>query len=368
LINGLSGAIKELARQAGFDLVGITHARPLPEAFDRWDAAQMHGRLAALPWLSAKRARLACDPQSLLPTARSALCVGMGYLTGANEPSLSSVSINLLSFRGSAATEESAPPGGKDSLDRDAGLRNPRTPIAPGGGNDYGSPIPISQGAGITGRVARYARGIDYHRTVRQRLRQVHRQAEALVGRPIEARICVDSAPLAEKPLAEMAGLGWMGKHTLLISPSIGSWFVLGEVVWDLDLAPDPPAGDGCGDCDRCLRACPTGALVAPYHLDIGRCLSYLTVENRGALRDGINLHSWLYGCDACQEACPHNQAAPAPNHAEWRIGLGDRLLLVKVLTMSKSEWDGGFGETGLRRAGLAGIQRNAKWILEARG
>jgi epoxyqueuosine reductase len=310
-----SAAIKEISRKAGFDLVGITSAEPLPEARERMHKAWTAGRLEALPWMTAERIQRAPDPRSLLPEAQSVLCLAVGYLT--------------------SEAEEPEPEG-----------------------------VP-------TGRVARYARGIDYHRTVQQRLRVVLRQTEALVGRSIAARLGVDSIPLAEKPLASRAGLGWIGKHTMLVTPSLGSWLVLGEIVWDLELEPDPPAAGGCGDCDRCLQACPTGALVAPYHLDVARCLSYITKSRPDIQIPGgapVGLGGWLYGCDACQDACPYNKGATVPDRPEWRGLVPGRLPLESLLSMTEAEWEERYAGSGLRRGALARLQANAREILEARG
>lgn len=161
------------------------------------------------------------------------------------------------------------------------------------------------------GRRARFARGRDYHAAVRERL---ERLADFILReRPdVRARICVDTSPILEKALAERAGLGMVGRHTILVNREIGSWFVLGLVITDMELKPDAPARDRCGDCLLCVKSCPTGALTAPRRLDARRCISYLTIEvkDNSPERKGAIILEGAYGCDICQEVCPLNKGA----------------------------------------------------------
>ncbi|MBN1844183.1 MAG: tRNA epoxyqueuosine(34) reductase QueG [Sedimentisphaerales bacterium] len=173
---------------------------------------------------------------------------------------------------------------------------------------------------GRSGRVARYAWGRDYHDIVRDKLRRLAGQlAEAATGGVI-TRCFVDTAPLWEKAYAARAGLGWIGKNTLLLNERFGSWLVLGEIVTDLELAPDEPASDRCGDCSACLAACPTGALVEKRVLDARRCISYLTVESGSEVPPELQakMGNRLFGCDACQEACPFNRQTPPTREAAF--------------------------------------------------
>lgn len=159
--------------------------------------------------------------------------------------------------------------------------------------------------------ISRYALGRDYHKLVRRRLQRLADRITAAVG-PFGHRVFVDSAPVLEKPLAEKAGLGWIGKHTNLIHRRAGSWFFLGEVYTDLDLPLDPPGRDHCGRCRACLEVCPTGAIVAPYQLDARLCISYLTIEHPGPIPEPLRprMGNRIYGCDDCQLVCPWNRFA----------------------------------------------------------
>ncbi len=164
------------------------------------------------------------------------------------------------------------------------------------------------------GLLARYARGQDYHLVLRKRLEALRLRVCELAGREVAARAAVDTSPLLERELAMAAGVGFIGKNTMLITPGVGSYTVLGVLLLDLDLPPDPPARARCGSCELCLDACPTRALVEPWCLDGRRCVSYLTIDYRGEvpaeLRPGVA--PWVFGCDTCQEACPHNARASA--------------------------------------------------------
>ncbi len=171
------------------------------------------------------------------------------------------------------------------------------------------------------GAIAAYACGADYHAVIKARLVRLADAIADAVGHPIGHRACVDSAPVLERDLAERAGLGFLGKNTMLIVPGAGSYLLLGELLVDVDLAADqpPPRPRDCGDCRACLDACPTGALVAPYRLDARRCISYLTIENRRAIPTSLRpaIGSAVFGCDRCQKVCPYNataaRAAPLP-------------------------------------------------------
>jgi len=178
-----------------------------------------------------------------------------------------------------------------------------------------------------SGPVARYARGDDYHDVVLERLRDLHRWLGVEVGRPLLGKAYVDTGPLLERDLARRAGLGWFGKNTNLINPSLGSFFFLGALLVELQLAADAAfADDRCGSCTRCLDSCPTDALVAPRLLDATRCISYLTIELKGEipvdLREPIG--DLIYGCDVCQDVCPWNErfARPLPDavRGPWSV------------------------------------------------
>lgn len=177
----------------------------------------------------------------------------------------------------------------------------------------YGHRQPDTNLGAHRGRIARYARGGDYHELLWRRLERLLAWLQAEIP-GVQGRAVSDSAPLLEKDFARLAGMGWIGKNTLLLSRQLGSYTALGALLIDLELDPDVPSTvDHCGTCTRCLDACPTGALVAPYQLDARQCISTWTIEQRGPLPDEAaeSLHGWVFGCDVCQEVCPWNRKAP---------------------------------------------------------
>ncbi len=248
-----SDTIKRLAAELGFDACGIAGAGPIRRAdyLRDWLAA---GRAGSMAYLH-RHLESRVDLTSWLPWARSVIVVATRY-------------------------DRAAPPM---PLDR------PR------------------------GRVAMYAWDADYHTVLRGRLETLLDRLRDALGSPLEARICVDTAAIVERELAEAAGIGWVGKNTLVMNAAIGSTFFLGEIITDRPLAPDAPATDRCGRCTRCLDACPTGALTAPYQMDAGRCISYLTIEHRDDIDDNLaaEMNDWVFGCDECQTVCPHNRPRP---------------------------------------------------------
>jgi len=211
-------------------------------------------------------------------------------------------------------------------------------------------------------RVARYARGDDYHLFMERSLRRLaSRVEEAFPGN--QAKVYVDTGPVLERELAAKAGLGSVGKNTNLLDAEIGSWFLLGEVFLTLDLEPDLPAGDLCGTCSLCLEACPTGALPEPYRLDSRRCISYWTIEHRGAIPSDIrpSLEDWVFGCDVCQEVCPINLDLEPVPHSEFAVpDHRADLDLTALLSMGREEYTEAFRRSPMKRSKLSGLQRNA--------
>ena len=233
-------------------------------------------------------------------------------------------------------------------------------------GLDYGGRQP-------PGPVARYARGDDYHELMWRKLDELNAWIDARLGRPVRARGFVDTGPVLERDLARRAGLGWFGKNTNLINPKTGSFFFIGALLVDLELEPDEPfAADRCGTCTRCLDACPTNAFVAPRELDATRCISYQTIENRGAipvdLREAIGTN--MYGCDICQDVCPWNVSFASELReqsfaAREVIGARDaRTLAREVLAMNDETYRGAFKGSAMKRARLRGLRRNAAVVL----
>ncbi|WP_350213674.1 tRNA epoxyqueuosine(34) reductase QueG [Botrimarina sp.] len=307
----LTDRLRRLAAELGFTAVGVAPAVTPPGAarLDEWLSAGYAGEMSYL----ADRREAYEHPRHVLEGARSVLMLALDYQTDPPRP---------------------APPG--------------------------------------HGRVARYAWGdADYHDLIRPRL---HRLADSLrEWRPgATARGVVDTAPLMERDFAVMAGLGWIGKNTLLLSKSRGSYFFLAALVTDAQLAIDTPhATDHCGTCTACLDACPTDAFPAPGVLDASRCISYLTIEARALppteLRDGVG--QWLFGCDVCQEVCPWNRHAKRSGEAglEPRAGM-DPVDLAPLFELDDAAFRARFRHTPLWRAKRRGLLRNAAFVLGATG
>ena len=268
--------IKKKAVEAGFDLVGIAPVQNLPdlEFARKWTEKGYAGEMHYLK--NPKRA----DPRKLLPTLRSAICVGLVY----NTPRPYFI--------------ESFPESSNSVVSK---------------AKEHLLPTEFKQSPESRGWVSRYAWGRDYHEVLRKKLNQL-RGDLAQIAPDAQTRVCVDTSPLVERAFARLSGtgLGWMGKNTCLIHPEKGSWFFLGVLLTSLALEPDVPAPDRCGSCTRCLEACPTGAFPAPYLMDASRCISYFTIELRGAVpvefREAVGSH--LFGCDICQDVCPWNRRA----------------------------------------------------------
>lgn len=301
----LADAIKREGRALGFQQVGVAGVE-LGEAesrFRSWLARGFHGEMGYLARHGSKRTR----PTELVPGTVRVVSARMDYWPG-----------------GSADAEE--------MLDRSS-----------------------------RAYVSRYALGRDYHKVLRARLKRLAEFIQVRAG-GAGYRVFVDSAPVLEKPLAQNAGLGWIGKHTNLLNANAGSWFFLGELFTDIPLPVDNPATDHCGSCRACIDICPTGAIVAPYVLDARRCISYLTIELRGSIPEEFRpaIGNRVFGCDDCQLVCPWNKFATPSVEADFaaRHGL-DAALLVDLFRWSEADWDAGTRGSALRRAGYEGWLRN---------
>jgi epoxyqueuosine reductase len=222
------------------------------------------------------------------------------------------------------------------------------------------------------GKVARYARGADYHDFMTARLRELLGWIQQQT--PCRGRVYVDTGPLLERELAQRAGLGWIGKNTMLLSRRLGSYFLLGEILLDIELPPDRPhIEDYCGSCTRCMDACPTAAIVAPRELDANRCISYHTIENRASIPKALQplFGDWVFGCDICQEVCPWNQksaANPEAYSAEpelWRHAEFPSLL--EMLMLPQPEFSRRLKGSPLKRPKRRGMRRNAVTVLKNR-
>jgi epoxyqueuosine reductase len=224
------------------------------------------------------------------------------------------------------------------------------------------------------GPVARYARGDDYHDVMTGKLRELHRWLSAQLGHDVAGKSYVDTGPILERDLARRAGLGWFGKNTNLISPALGSFFFLGTLLVDLELAPDEPfETDRCGSCTRCIDACPTHAITAPRELDATRCISYLTIELKGEIPEELRapIGELVYGCDICQDVCPWNVkfspvlAEESPYAAREALqGKDARSLGRELLGMTQEEFSRRFKGSPMKRAKLRGLKRNAAIVL----
>ena len=209
--------------------------------------------------------------------------------------------------------------------------------------------------------IARYAVGRDYHKVLRSRLQKLADRITTVVG-PFQYRVFTDSAPVLEVELATKAGIGWRGKHTLLLNREAGSYFFLGDIYTDLPLPVDTPQGAHCGICQKCIDICPTQAIVAPYQLDARRCISYLTIEHKGSIPEALRplIGNRVYGCDDCQMACPWNRFAQPSGEADFAVRNGlDNATLVELFAWSESDFNQKLAGSAIRRIGYERWLRN---------
>jgi epoxyqueuosine reductase len=217
-------------------------------------------------------------------------------------------------------------------------------------------------------KISQYALGKDYHYVLKWKLKELLKLARQEWGE-IEGRVFVDSAPILERVWAAQSGLGWVGKNSLLISKKKGSYYFLAEMMLDVELEPDAPVADHCGNCTACLDACPTGAIVKPYVVDGSKCISYFTIELKGAIPEPMagKLGNWVFGCDICQEVCPWNRHSEKNTEPKFNPGEG-------LLEMKKSDWldlteevfKNIFKDSPVKRTGFEGLKRNIKFVTES--
>ena len=299
-----SSQVKQRALACGFDLCGIAPAGDVAELarLPEWLARGYAGRMTYLN----RTARVRADIRRWLPSARSVVAVANLY--------------------------------------------------------DTDHPHHVEMADPARARIARYAWGDDYHDVMGRRIDELARWMRGAGGPGFDARWCVDDGPVQEKVYAWRAGLGWIGKNTCVINPSCGSWILLGVLACNADLEPDAPAVDQCGTCRLCVEACPADAFVEPYVLDARRCLSYLTIEIRGAMpvgnRSSAGAH--VFGCDICQDVCPYNAVAPLARDACWSPkGPLQDATLASLWEMDDASLERAIEGTALRRAGVRGLRRN---------
>jgi len=325
-----SARIKERALQLGFSKVGIARPEGLSAELNHlqeWLAQEFNGEMK---WMERDPAQRA-DPRLFWPQARSVLVVALNYYTP-HEHEVTRVGTGSVS----------------DRIKGDADL------------------------AGATGKVSRYAWGDDYHDILADRLRELLSWIKTQWPEA-EGKVCVDIQPVMDKAWAARAGLGWIGKHTNLITNEFGSWVFIGELLLNLDLETEKAeVADQCGSCTLCIDACPTGAIVEPYVLDANLCISYLTIESRAAeIRPEMTeqLEGWVYGCDICQDVCPWNQMTPVTPELRFQPRLGNvDASLSEIKQLNPESYAQRFRGSAMKRAKLAGLQRNARALIEAAG
>ncbi len=305
-----SDEIKQAARELGFEKTGIVPAAALTDEGARlqeWLERHFHGQMSYM----AREPEQRSDPRLLLPSAKSVVCVALNY------------------YRPESHDESSA-----------------------------------------IGKISRYAWGDDYHDVLRDKLQALLGWIKGRVPN-VEGKICVDSSPMMDKVWAARAGLGWIGKHTNLITREYSSWVFLGELLLSIELDYDHYIeSDHCGTCTACIEACPTQAIIEPYLLDATRCISYGTIELRSEeLPEPIrsNLEGWVFGCDICQDVCPWSRFSEPTEEARFAPRPGITApSLQELLSLSQEEFSTRFRRSAIKRAKLAGLRRNAKAVAES--
>ena len=323
-----SGEIKQIAQDAGFDLCAITTPEPIPQATERYRQWLEQGHHADMAWMT-KSPERRCNPSQLMDGVRSVIMLGLNYYQ---------------------ENCEQTPRG------------HARVPCC--------------------ARVSRYARGRDYHKVIARKIKTLIARIEAATNRNAVVQkdaACrfkwwVDYGPFLERAYAEKAGMGFIGKNSMLINREFGSWFFLAEIVTSFELEPDsaPENYHGqCGKCTRCIDACPTGAIVGDGVIDSRRCISYLTIEHRGDIPSDLaaSMGDLLFGCDICQEVCPFNQKRAVPTSHDELLpshGVGEFVDCGQVVALEDNEQFLKLtAGTPLTRPKLDGLKRNAKVVLD---
>ena len=303
----LTNLIKQTASKFGFDLVKVTGAKEFSEDKNRALDRLKQGYMDGLPWYTASRVKRGTEPQQLLPGARSIISLGINYFQ----------------------------PDNRYKQDRNENN---------------------------TGRIANYAQGKDYHKLIKKRMRSFVVEMSSILGKEFSAKWYVDDGPMLDRAAANRSGLGWFGKNTNILSPGVGSWTFLGQIITDLDLEYDSPLKKSCGTCTQCVTSCPTGAIVGPYVLDNTKCISFQTIENKGPIPRDIRpqMKNWIFGCDICQEVCPVNNIATETSEPEFQRSSLDNINLFDVLRLDEERFKNQFSGTPIMRTKLSGLKRNA--------
>ncbi len=297
--------IKRRALELGFAKIGIARAEALPAEGARLMEWLHRGYHASMEWMAGNTDKR-MDPRLLVPDARSVIIVAENYFVPVvHDPS-----------RGE-------------------------------------------------GKISRYAWGDDYHLHATKRIQSLYDSIQQMAPES-QGRYYVDTGPVMEKAWAARAGVGWQGKHSNLITKDFGSWVFLGSIITTLELEYDTPIGDWCGSCTACMDACPTGAIVEPYVVDAGRCISYQTIEHRGPIDETLagSFEQWIYGCDTCQDVCPWNRFEQPTAHREYAPRPGNVTpSLDDISALTQEKFSQRYAKSAIKRTKLAGMVRNAELI-----
>ena len=302
-----SERIRQKSKELGIDKIGFSRAAPLSEDRPHFLDWLRRGYHGEMAWLE-REPEKRVDPQLIFPDAKTVISAAVNYYT----------------------------PRQHDS----------------------------------TAKISRYAWGDDYHDVVKERLRAL---LDWIVNEDpnIAGKVCVDTAPVMEKALAHRSGLGWIGKHSNVITKDYGSWVFLGEILLNIELEYDRPMADHCGSCTACIDACPTDAIVEPYIVDSTKCISYATIELRSDdLPENIsaNLNGWIYGCDICQDVCPWNRFEKPTNETRFEPRLGETSLDLEVVeSLIPESYAERFRKSAMKRTKLAGLKRNARSLRSSK-
>lgn len=303
--------IKESAKKAGFELVGIAKAEAMNEEFERyqeWIASNYHATMQYMERNLEKRQ----DIREILPGAESVIVVGLSYHTP---------------YQHEEATGQ--------------------------------------------GKISRYAWGTDYHEIMPVNMQEIVSVITS-ISPESQSKIYVDTGPIPEKQWARKAGIGWQGKNSNIISREIGSWFFLGIIITTLPLEYDKPIDDYCGTCTACLDACPTQAIIEPYKVDAGKCISYWTIEAKPQIEIPLhiaeNMENWIYGCDICQDICPWNRFSSETTVNEFHPREQQTSFnLESIMEMNQEDFSSRFRKSPVKRTKLAGLQRNAQALMRTK-
>jgi epoxyqueuosine reductase len=306
-----TSTVRQLALECGLAVASVTTAEPFQSLAGLLDDRVNAGHLAGMDWFTPERSVVSANPRALHANAQSIISVGIPYYRA-----------------------DISPP--------DDGVRR--------------------------GRIARYAWGRDYHKTLKKRMQLLAARLGETFGKEIDARLLVDTARIVDRAVAARAGLGWYGKHTNLIVPGHGSFVMLGELLVDMELQPDSPINKNCGSCAICLQRCPTDAIVDPYVVHAPRCISFQTIEQRGIIPVKLRakMGPWIFGCDVCQDVCPYTGAAKHMIDEAFAPATVDNAFpsLHWLLTMTEVEFRAVYSGTAVTRTKRKGLARNAAIAL----